>query len=251
VGHRNPLFSQVILQMASQQDINSAEFRRSVKSTSIQDWERSDQYHNSFLIPQDDILDAVVKNNTEKGLPDIAVSKALGKFLSLLAKSIGAKRILEVGTLGGYSTIWLARALPADGKVVTLELSPHHAKTAQENVKTAGVDNQVEIIIGPAAESLAQMGPKDPFDLVFIDADKPSNAIYFSEAKRLLRKGGVIIVDNVVRFGRVAEPEYTDSSIEGVRTLLKAIEGDEEVDATTIATVGEKGHDGFIYAIKK
>jgi len=224
---------------------------QSIQSTSIEDWERSDRYHNSFLIPKDDVLDAVLKNNTEQGLPNIGVSEAQGKYLSLLAKSIGAKRILEVGTLGGYSTIWLARALPADGKLVTLELSSHHAKTALDNVKMAGVDTQVTIIIGPAAESLAQLGPEDPFDLVFIDADKPSNVIYFREAKRLLRKGGVIIVDNVVRFGRVADPEYTDNNVEGVRALLKAIQGDEEVEATTIGTVGEKGYDGFIYAIKK
>jgi len=218
---------------------------------STQEWERSDKYHNSFLIPKDDILDAVVKNNVEQGLPDIAVTKAQGKFLHLLAKSIGAKKILEVGTLGGYSTIWLARALPADGKLITLELSPHYAKIALENLKAAGVDNQVTIVIGPAAESITKLSPEEPYDLVFIDADKPSIPIYFSEAKRLVRKGGVIIVDNVVRSGLVADPEYTDEKVEGVRRLLKAIEGDEEIEATTISTVGDKGYDGFIYAIKK
>jgi len=214
-------------------------------------WERSDSYHNSFLIPKDDILDAVVKNNVEQGLPNIAVAKAQGKFLHLLAKSIGAKKILEVGTLGGYSTIWLARALPTDGELTTLELDPHHAKVALENLKAAGVDNKVTIVIGPAAESITKLSPEVPYDLAFIDADKPNNPIYFFEAKRLVRKGGVIIVDNVVRSGHVSMPECTDEKIEGVRRLLEAIEGDEEIDATTIATVGDKGYDGFIYAIKK
>jgi len=225
--------------------------RRTIKPTTIEDWKRSDEYHNSFLIPKDDVLDAVVINNIEQGLPEIAVSKAQGKFLSLLAKSIGAKKILEIGTLGGYSTIWLARALPNDGKLITLELFPRNAKIAQDNLKTAGVDDKVTITIGPAVESLAQLGSEEPFDLVFIDADKSSNTIYFSEAKRLVRKGGVIIVDNVVWFGRVAMPEHTDETVEGVRRLLRAIQGDEEVEATTLSTVGERDYDGFIYAIKK
>jgi len=222
-----------------------------MKPTSIEDWKRSDEFHNSFLIPKDDALDAVVKNSAEKGLRDIAVSKAQGKYLNLVAKSIRAKNILEVGTLGGYSTIWLARALPIDGKLITLELSPHHAKVASENLKIAGVDNQVTIILGSAAESIVQLHPEVPFDLVFIDADKESNTIYFAEAKRLLRKGGIIIVDNVVQAGHVADLEFTLSRAEGVRKLLKAIESDDEVEATTIATVGDKGYDGFLYAVKK
>jgi len=222
-----------------------------LKHTTIKDWERSEQYHNTFLIPKDDVLDAVVKNSKEQGLLNIAVAKAQGKFLNLLAKSIGAKKILEIGTLGGYSTIWLARALPVDGKIITLELYPDNAKVALENLKLAGVNNQVSIVIGPAAESLAQLHPEEPFDLVFIDADKRSNALYFAEAKRLVRKGGVIIVDNVVWLGRVAEAEYTDENIEGTRSLLKAIQSDEEIEATTISTVGERNYDGFLYAIKK
>jgi len=240
--------------MADQQDLERVRaFRKSIKPTTSLDWERSDKYHNSFLIPKDEILDAAVRNSTEQGLPDIAVSRAQGKFLHLLAKSIGAKKILEVGTLGGYSTIWFARALPADGKLISLELSPHNGKVALENLKAAGVDNKVTIVIGRAAESLTKLGSEEPFDLVFIDADKASNSIYFSEAKRLLRKGGIIIVDNIVWNGYPADPEYTDTSgdAEGIRTLLKAIQGDEEVDATTIATVGERGYDGFLYAIKK
>ncbi|KDR77065.1 hypothetical protein GALMADRAFT_225200 [Galerina marginata CBS 339.88] len=225
--------------------------RQTHKPTSLEDWTRSDEYHNSFLIPQDETFDAVVKNNNEQGLPDIAVSPAQGRFLSLLVKSLGAKRVLEVGTLGGYSTVWIARSLPSDGRIITLELNPHHAKVAEENFKLAGYSDQITVIVGPAAQSLAQLHPEQPFDLVFIDADKPSNLIYLTEAKRLVRPGGVIIVDNVVRYGRVADPGYSDDNVEGVRKLLRALKDDKEVEATTISTVGEKGYDGFIYAIRK
>ncbi|KAF8805612.1 O-methyltransferase family 3 protein [Phlegmacium glaucopus] len=219
--------------------------------SSIEDWGRSDEYHNSFLMPKDEVLDGVLKYNAEQGLPDIAAAKAQAKLLNLLAKSICAKNILEVGTLGGYSAIWLARALPDDGKLVTLEISPHFAKVAQDNVNAAGVQDKVDILLGSAAESLAKLNPEVPFDLVFIDADKASNALYFTEAKRLVRKNGVIIVDNVVWFGHVARPEYSNQHIDGIRKLLNAIKDDDEVEATTISTVGEKGYDGFLYAIKK
>lgn len=210
-------------------------FRQHQVPTSIDDWKRSDDYHNSFLIPKDDVLDAVVKNNKDQGLPDIAVSTSQGKLLNLLVRSTGAKRILEVGTLGGYgilvtylksailifnprySTIWLARGLAADGNIVTLELSAHHAKVtvrfhvicnihlhltlyycllwqvARENFATAGFASQIEVIEGPGAESLAKLHPEHLFDLIFIDADKPSNVTYFTEAKRLVRPGGVIV----------------------------------------------------------
>ncbi|KAF8065054.1 O-methyltransferase-domain-containing protein [Lyophyllum atratum] len=218
--------------------------------TRLEDWARSDAYHNSFLLEKDNILEATHANSIANGLPNIAVSPAQGKFLKLLASSIGAKRILEVGTLGGYSTIWLARALPEDGKLVTLELEQKHAKVALENVINAGLSHKVEVIVGPAVESLARIPSEPPFDLVFIDADKPSNARYFTEAKRLVRERGVIIVDNVVRYGKVADPSYSDPNIEGVRDLLKAIQGDREVDATTIGTTGEKGYDGFLYAVR-
>ncbi|RDB17094.1 tRNA threonylcarbamoyladenosine dehydratase [Hypsizygus marmoreus] len=219
--------------------------------TRLEDWARSDKYHNSFLIEKDSVLDAALANSNANGLPEIAVSTAQGKFLKLLASSIAAKRILEVGTLGGYSTIWLARALPDDGQLITLELSEKHAQVARDNLANAGLSTKVEVIVGKAVDSLAKLHPDPPFDLVFIDADKPSNLQYFTEAKRLVRKGGVIIVDNVVRYGRVADPSYIDDNIEGVRNLLKAIQGDAEVDATTIGTVGEKGYDGFLYAIRK
>ncbi|KIJ63351.1 hypothetical protein HYDPIDRAFT_113341 [Hydnomerulius pinastri MD-312] len=215
----------------------------------LESFTRSDLYHNSFLIREDAGLESALKNSKEKGLRDIAVSPAQGKLLKLLAQSIGAKRILEVGTLGGCSTIWLAQALQPDGEIVTLEISEDNAKIARENLATAGLRN-AQVVVGNAVETMATLNPEIPFDFVFIDADKPSNLTYFREAKRLVRKRGVIIVDNVVRKGDVACPSWSDASAEGVRTLLAALKDDKEVDATTIATVGEKGYDGFLYAIK-
>ncbi|KAI0721695.1 S-adenosyl-L-methionine-dependent methyltransferase [Cerioporus squamosus] len=214
------------------------------------EWVRSDLYHNSFLIARDDALERARKNSADKGLPEIAVSAAQGKLLNLHARSIGAKRILEVGTLGGYSTIWLGRALPEDGELVTFELSEKHAKVAQENIDYAGLTSKVKIVLGPAAESLKKLPSEPKWDLVFIDADKPSNLTYLLEAERLVRKGGVIIVDNVVRQGRVADPDANDDNVVGVRKMLEHLKTDKNVDATTIATVGEKGYDGFMYAIR-
>ncbi|KAJ2919719.1 hypothetical protein MD484_g696, partial [Candolleomyces efflorescens] len=213
-------------------------------------FKRSDDYHNSFLLVDDPILNAAQQNSKDGGLPNIAVSAAQGKLLNLLAKSIGAKRILEVGTLGGYSTIWLARALPDSGSLTTLELEEAHAKIARENLSNAGLADKVDVIVGPAGDTIKALEANPPYDLVFIDADKQGNLVYFTESKRLVRKGGVIIVDNVVRHGQVAIPEYTDPNVEGVRALLKAVQADKEVEATTIATVGDKGYDGFLYAIK-
>ncbi|KAF7290873.1 O-methyltransferase family 3 protein [Mycena kentingensis (nom. inval.)] len=229
--------------------------------TTVADWARSDEYHNAFLLAPDAQLAWVQENSAAQGLPDIAVSAAQGKLLNLLAQSIGAKRVLEVGTLGGYSTIWLARALPAGASpsgspsLVTLELNPHHAKVAQENLLHAGpeIAAKVEIIVGPALDSLRAF-PADPaaaFDMAFIDADKKGNLDYLREAKRLVRSGGVIIVDNVVRYGRVADPAYTDENVEGVRRLLAGVKDDPDVDATTIGTVGTKGYDGFMYIVRK
>jgi len=216
----------------------------------VQDiWTRSDLYHNSHLIPQDSTLEYAVKNSDENTLPAIAVTAAQGKFLHLLARSIGAKRILEVGTLGGYSTIWLARALPEDGKLVTCELQQKHADVARKNLDRAGVSSKVEIIVGSATETLPKLTPSEPFDFAFIDADKENNAAYFIEARRLVKKGGVIIVDNVVRRGRVANTAESDPQLEGCRKLLRYIQQAPDVSATTIATVGEKGYDGFLYAV--
>ncbi|KAH9934772.1 O-methyltransferase [Fomitopsis serialis] len=215
-----------------------------------EDWARSDTYHNSFLLLPDEALDFAKANGAKNGLPDIAVSAAQGKYLDLLVRSIGAKRVLEVGTLGGYSSIWMGRALPDDGELVTLELDEKHATVASENVAHAGLADKVKIVQGAAADSLAKMPADKPFDLVFIDADKPGNLAYFLEAKRLTKNGAVIIIDNVVRRGKVADPEYTDANVEGVRKLLTHLKTDREVDATTISTVGEKGWDGFTYTLK-
>ncbi|KAJ3567935.1 hypothetical protein NP233_g6041 [Leucocoprinus birnbaumii] len=219
--------------------------------TTLENWTQTDEYFNSFLLSEDPVLDATVKNNEKQGLPDIAVSAAQGKFLNLLLRSINAKRALELGTLGGYSAIWLANALPEDGEVITMEVSEHHAKVAAENIEAAGLTNKVKIIVGRAIDALEKLEPTPPFDLVFIDADKPSNLAYFKQAKRLTRPGGVIIVDNVVRQGKVANLGYTDPNVEGVRELVQAIKTDTEVESTVIQTVGVKGYDGFLYAFRK
>ncbi|KAI0093617.1 O-methyltransferase family 3 protein [Irpex rosettiformis] len=220
-------------------------------SASINDnanWARSDKYHNSFLTKPDEGLEHALKSSSENDLPQIAVSTAQGKYLWLVAKTIKAKRVLEVGTLGGYSTIWFARALPEDGKVVTAELSQKHADVARANFEHASVSSKIDIIVGSATETLPKL-QTEPFDLVFIDADKESNAIYYKEARRLTRPGSVIIVDNVVRNGRTADPELSTPDVVGVRTLLQAIKEDEGVEVTTIATVGEKHYDGFTYIL--
>ncbi|KAF9016273.1 S-adenosyl-L-methionine-dependent methyltransferase [Hymenopellis radicata] len=223
-------------------------------ATSYADWERTDHWFNSFLIPADPVLDAGVANAKKNGLPDIAVSASQGKFLYLLAKSLGVKRIIELGTLGGYSTTWLARALPDDGEHIGLELEAKHAKVAEENVANAGLGSKVKFIVGPALASLKEIPTSPKFDLAFIDADWEHIAEYFQEAKRIVRSGGVIIVDNVVQNGEVSNfgeshAEWAES--EGVRRLVKAIQNDKEVEATVIGTVGDKGYDGFLYAIRK
>ncbi|MGN6269713.1 MAG: O-methyltransferase [Sphingomonas sp.] len=183
-------------------------------------------------------------------MPAIDVSAVQGKFLHLLALATGAKRILEVGTLGGYSTIWLARALGEGGRVVTLELDPHHAEVARGNVDRAGVGDRVDIRVGPAADTLAAMVAADegPFDLVFIDADKPGNAIYLDHAIRLSRPGTTIIVDNVVREGGVLDADG-DAAVRGTRALFDALAADDRVTATALQTVGAKKWDGFVMAV--
>jgi len=217
--------------------------------TSIEDWAASDKYHNKFLIQPNPALEHCLKTSEEANLPAIAVSAALGKFLNLFLRSIQAKRVLEVGTLGGYSAIWMASALPEGGELISLEISQANAELARKNIAHAGLDSKVKVIVGPAVETLTTLDGDVPFDLAFIDADKESNTEYFQHAQRLVKPGGIIIVDNVVRYGRVANPEHTSSQVEGVRRLLRYIESDKSVDATTIATAGEKGYDGFLYAI--
>ncbi|KAI0949743.1 hypothetical protein AcW1_009264 [Taiwanofungus camphoratus] len=214
-------------------------------------WQRNDDYHNSFLIKPDAVLDQARATSEAEGLPPIAVGTAQGKFLNLVARSIGAKRILEVGTLGGYSTIWMARALPEGGELITAELDPHHVKVAQANIARAGLESKVKIMLGPAAETLKKLSSEAPFDFVFLDADKAGYPTYFQEAKRLTRKGSIIILDNVVRYGQVSDLTVTDDvHLNGVRTLLANIKNDPEVDATTISTADGRGFDGFTYCIR-
>ncbi len=211
-------------------------------------WQAVDDYIAEKLLGADDALATTLANNAEQGLPPIEVSAAQGKMLFLLAQMAGAKRILEIGTLGGYSTIWLARALPDGGELVTLELEGHHAKVARQNLERAGVSDKVDIRVGPAAESLAAMTGEAPFDFVFIDADKQSNALYVAEAIRLGRPGTMIIVDNVVREGGVLEADSDDERIIGTRALFDMLAADPRLDATAIQTVGAKKWDGFVLA---
>lgn len=210
-------------------------------------WSAVDAYFGETLIGPDATLDRALETSRKAGLPEIQVARNQGKLLSMLARLHGARRILEVGTLGGYSTIWLARALPDDGSIVTLELDPKHAAAAGRNIAEAGFGDRVEIRVGPASDSLAAMvgAGEGPFDFVFIDADKPSNPIYLDYAVQILRPGALIVVDNVVRNGGVADPESSDPGIVGVRTMMDRIAADPRLDATAIQTVGDKGYDGF------
>ncbi|APZ97911.1 methyltransferase [Sphingopyxis sp. QXT-31] len=211
-------------------------------------WQAVDDYIAGHLLGADDALAATLANNEKHGLPPIDVSPAQGKMLFLLAQMAGARRILEVGTLGGTSTIWLARALPEDGLLVTLELEAHHAAVARENLERAGVSAKVDIRTGPAADSLAAMAAGDPFDFVFMDADKQNNALYVAEAIRLGRSGTTIIVDNVVREGGVLDAESRDERILGTRALFDMLSADPRLDSTAVQTVGAKGWDGFVLA---
>ena len=212
-------------------------------------WQAVDDYIAGKLLGEDDALATTLANNSAQGLPPIDVSAAQGKMLFLLAQMAGAKRILEVGTLGGYSTIWLARALPADGALVTLELEAHHACVARDNLERAGVADRVDLRVGPAAESLAAMTGEAPFDFVFIDADKQNNAHYVAEAIRLGRPGTTIVVDNVVREGGVLDADSDDERVVGTRALFDMLAADPRLDATAVQTVGAKKWDGFVLAL--
>ncbi|KAI6011908.1 O-methyltransferase-domain-containing protein [Pisolithus marmoratus] len=217
----------------------------------LETFARSDRYHNSFLLHPDEGLEHASKRIAENGLPNISVSASQGKFLKLMVLAIGAKRVLELGTLGGYSTICMSQGLPEDGELITLEISEVRAKLARENLARAGIHNAT-VVVGDAKETLAGLPTEKPFDLVFIDADKESYPNYFLEAKRLVRKHGVIIVDNVVRSGQVADENLTHdcSRCEAIRTLLRMMKEDKEVEATTIPLANVKGYDGFLYAVK-
>ncbi|MEO6983480.1 MAG: O-methyltransferase [Edaphobacter sp.] len=212
-----------------------------------------DRYLANHLLPTDPLIGDTLKANAEAGLPSIDVSPIQGKLLNLLARMQGARRILEVGTLGGYSTIWLARALPPDGTLVTLELNPKHAKVAAANLQHAGLRNLVDMRVGPAIDSLSQLHAENaaPFDLIFLDADKPNNPNYLEWAIRLSRPGTVIIGDNVIREGEILNADDTDPIVIGTRLFLEKLGSHPRLDATAIQTVGSKGHDGFALAIVK
>jgi predicted O-methyltransferase YrrM len=210
-------------------------------------WTTVDSYIDEQLVRAEPAISDALDASVAAGLPTIAVTPAQGKLLSLLVRAMRAERVLEIGTLGGYSTIWLASGLPASGHVLTLELDPGHAAVAQQNLEHANVADRVEIRVGPAAESLRQLAADEvaPFDFVFIDADKTGYPEYLRLALPLVRKGSVIVADNVVREGAVGDAASTDANVRAVRTFHDLIARDQHLDATTIQTVGAKGYDGF------
>jgi predicted O-methyltransferase YrrM len=214
-------------------------------------WGQVDDYFAQNLVPGDAIFDATLAANKAAGLPPHDVSSLQGKFLDLLVRISGARRILEIGTLGGYSTIWFARAVGGAGIVVTLEANPKHAEVARSNLKAAGVFDRVDLRVGEAIDTLASLYHEGhpPFDLIFIDADKPSNPQYLEWALRLSRPGTIIIGDNVVRDGEVANAESQDPNVRGVRNFIEMIAAEPRLTATAIQTVGAKGYDGFALAV--
>jgi predicted O-methyltransferase YrrM len=215
-------------------------------------WSDVDEYLVRKLVkPDDEALDEALTESDRGGLPAINVSPCHGKLLNLIARMIGARRILEIGTLGGYSSIWLARALPPTGRLITLEFSPKHADIARINIARAGLQDRVDIRVGRALDTLPVIAAEspEPFDLVFMDADKESNRDYLQWAIKLSRPGTVIITDNVVREGRVTDPENRDPTVTGTRRFLDALADERRLSATAIQTVGSKGWDGFTLAI--
>ena len=210
-------------------------------------WNAVDEYINNMLVSSDAALDAALTASAAAGLPEIQVTPNQGKMLHLLAKIQGASRILEIGTLGGYSTIWLARALSKGGRLVTLELDPQYAEVAKANIAGAGLADIVELRLGRALDTLSRLATEGaaPFDLIFIDADKSSTADYFTWALKLSRQGSVIIADNVVREGAVIDAASGDPSVQGIRRFNEAVAAESRVSATAIQTVGSKGYDGF------
>jgi predicted O-methyltransferase YrrM len=214
-------------------------------------WTAVDRYITDLLVPPDPALDAALQASDAAGLPPIQVSPNQGKLLQLLAQVQGARAILEIGTLAGYSTIWLARALPAGGRLITLEADPRHAEVAQANIARAGLAEVVDLRLGRALDTLPQLAAegRGPFDLIFIDADKPPTAEYFTWALTLSRRGSLIIVDNVVRHGAVVDGASSDAGVQGVRRFNELLAAEPRVSATAIQTVGSKGYDGFAVAL--
>ncbi len=216
-----------------------------------QRWADVDAYLEDVLMPPDPELAAALAAGQAAGLPPIQVSAPQGRLLHLLVRTRGARSVLEIGTLAGYSTIWMGRALPPDGRLVTLEIDPAHAAVARSNVERAGLAGIVEVLLGPALQTLPRLAAEGagPFDLVFVDADKPGNAAYVGWALRLTRPGSLIVVDNVVRDGKVADADSTDPAVLGSRRLVELLAAEPRLDATVIQTVGSKGYDGFALAL--
>jgi predicted O-methyltransferase YrrM len=214
-------------------------------------WTDVDDYLATQIIRPDGVLTATLAASAAAGMPPIAVSPNLGKLLHLLARAMQARLILEIGTLGGYSTIWMARAAPPGGRVVTLEVDPHHAEVARANFARAAVADRIDLRLGAALDTLPQLAAEraGPFDLIFIDADKPNIPAYFTWALKLARPGGAIIVDNVIRDGAVIDAASADASVQGVRRFNEMLAAEPRVSATTIQTVGCKGYDGFTLAL--
>lgn len=208
-------------------------------------WTAIDDYIADCLVPGDEALDAALAASEAAGLPAINVASNQGKLLMLLARAIGARRILEIGTLGGYSTIWLARGLPSDGRLITLEANPDYAEVARANIARAGLSEMVEVRVGRAQDTLPRLAAEAPFDLIFIDADKPGTPGYFQWAVKLARRGTLIIVDNVVREGAVLDAASNDQNVQGMRRFFELAATDPRVSGTAIQTVGGKGHDGL------
>jgi predicted O-methyltransferase YrrM len=214
-------------------------------------WTDVERYIDGLLIPSDPVLEAAVAASEAAGLPAIAVTPGQGKLLYLLARMQRARRILEIGTLAGYSTLWMARALPAEGSIVTLEADPKHCEVAQANLARGDVAPLIDLRLGRALDTLPELAAEglEPFDMVFIDADKENTEAYFRWALRLSRTGAVIVVDNVIREGEVADPDSNDPRVQGIQRFNEAVAADPRVEATTIQTVGSKGYDGFTLAI--
>ena len=218
---------------------------------SLDRWAAVDRYFSEQLSLSDPVLDAAMAANKSAELPAIDVAPNQGKLLHMLAQLVGARRILEIGTLGGYSTIWLARALPADGRLITLEFSPKHAEIAHANIARAGLSDLVEIRIGAALDTLPKLQKEnsEPFDLIFIDADKSNNSEYVRWALKFSRPGTLIIIDNVVRDGAVIDADSTDKDVQGARRLFELLASEPRISSTAIQTVGVKGYDGFAFAL--
>lgn len=215
-------------------------------------WKNVDEYFEEKLLPEDKILNQTLENNQASGLPQIDVAPLQGKLLYLLTKMKSARQVLEIGTLGGYSSIWFARAVNQNGKVVTLEANQSHAEVARQNIENAGFKQTVQVLVGKAIDTLPTLeNAGESFDVIFIDADKQNNPKYLEWALRLANEGALLIADNVVRNGEVIDQKSEDERIQGLREFMNMLENEERIESTAIQTVGSKGHDGFVIGIVK